>query len=69
MSDVDIDYFQEINRVIPFNTKWIVSYHSNSSINSYIEVFNKLGIDSMNIHFIKLEDIQENNKQIKINFK
>jgi len=68
MSSVDLPYFEEIVRNISKDVKWTVSFYNLSEHNRHKTTLDKLGIASENIRLIQLKDIQEKNKQLKIEF-
>lgn len=68
MSSVDLPYFEEITKNISNDVKWTVSFYDSSEHKRHQITLNKLGISSDNIRLIQLEDIQENNRQMKIEF-
>ncbi|EKB07804.1 bacteriophage abortive infection AbiH family protein [Myroides odoratimimus] len=68
ISSVDLPYFEEIVRNISDDVKWTVSYYNSDEHKRHKATLAKLGITSENIRLIQLEDIQENNKQLKIEF-
>ncbi|MFL9844054.1 bacteriophage abortive infection AbiH family protein [Flavobacterium rhizosphaerae] len=68
MSPVDLPYFEKIFDSTKKDTKWIVSYYSNESIEGYKKVLNKIGVEESNYELIKLSSIQVNNNQLEIDF-
>jgi len=68
ISSVDLPYFEEIVRNVSNDMKWTVSFYNSDEYNRHKVTLDKLGIAIENIRLIQLEDIQENNKQLKIEF-
>jgi hypothetical protein len=68
ISAVDFPYFEEIVRNISNDVKWTVSFYDSYEYKRHKATLDKLGIRFENIRLIQLEDIQENNKQLKIEF-
>lgn len=68
ISQVDIPYFEEIVKYISKDTKWEVSYYDDESVNNLKQSLLDIGVLEENITFIRLEDIQENNIQLKFEF-
>jgi hypothetical protein len=68
MSAVDLPYFEEIVKYLSKDVKWTVSFHTSEEQKRHIATLNKLGIPNNNIELIQLEDLQMNNKQLKITF-
>lgn len=68
LADVDIPYFKEIIKIVNSNSKWTVSYYSDTEEESHKKTLLELGINESNIELIQLEQIQIDTKQLKISF-
>ncbi|WP_128330113.1 bacteriophage abortive infection AbiH family protein [Apibacter sp. HY039] len=68
LSNVDIPYFEEIIKKTPSNTKWFVSFYNSIEKQKHFDTLTNLGVNHKLITQFELEDIQLNNKQLKINF-
>ena len=68
ISKVDHPYIETIIKSVRQDAKWIVSYYDSKEKNTHLETLAILGLNKSNITLIKLEDIQVNNKQLKIDF-
>jgi hypothetical protein len=68
ISSVDFPYFEEIVRNTSDIVKWTVSFHDYEEYKRHKTTLVKLGIALENIRLIELVDIQNDNKQLKIEF-
>jgi Bacteriophage abortive infection AbiH len=68
LSSIDLPYFKAIFNNIKKDVKWTVSFYNSIEHNRHLLTLNNLGIKSENIRLIELEDLQESNKQLKIQF-
>jgi hypothetical protein len=68
ISSVDFLYFEEIVKNIRNNVLWTVSFYNTYENKSLKTTLENLGIAQENIRLIYLEDIQLDNKQLKIKF-
>ena len=68
ISKVDLPYFIEVIKSLKQDCKWFVSYYSASERDKHLNTLKSLGIQESNITLFELIDIQEKNKQLKIDF-
>lgn len=66
ISSVDLPYFKEVIKSVNHDAKWNISYYNTEERNKHLTTLKGLGLKEENITLFKLEDIQENNKQLKI---
>lgn len=68
ISQVDIDYFEKLKNSLSVNTKWIVTYYSNTEKENHLSTLVNLGVPIEKIKQIKLyELINEHKNQLKLN--
>ena len=68
MSTVDLPYFEEIIKNLSEGVKWIVSFYNSEECKRHLTTLSILGVPKDSIQLIQLEDLQERNKQLKIEF-
>jgi hypothetical protein len=68
MSSVDLPYFENIVKNTNKDVKWTVSFYDSNEYKRHLLTLDKLGISSDNILLIQLEDLKENNRQLKFKF-
>lgn len=68
LSSVDLPYFETIVNKIRRDVKWTVSFYNSSEYSSHMKTLKNLGIDEKNITLVELENLQESNKQLKLEF-
>lgn len=69
MSSIDLPYFEEIVKNLSSGVKWTVSFYNSLEYKRHLTTLDILGVPRDNIRLIQLEDLQESNKQLKIEFK
>ena len=68
LSSVDLPYFEQIVSNVKKDVKWVVSYYNIDEYKRHFMTLKSLNIEGKNIMLVKLEDLQENNKQLKFDF-
>ncbi len=68
ISSVDLPYFKKIITFVNQNTKWSVSYYNTEEKIRHLNTLKTMGLEEKNINLFELLDMQENNKQLKIDF-
>lgn len=56
INDIDLPYFEQINKVVKQNTNWTISYYNDDEPEKMRNALKNIGIVS-NISFIKLKDL------------
>lgn len=68
MSAVDLPYFEEVAKNLNKDVKWTVSFYNSEEYKRHLSTLDKLGVSIDNIRLIQLENLQDSNKQLKIEF-
>lgn len=68
LSQIDLPYFETIVHNLKEKVRWTVTYYNSEEHTRHLETLMKLGIEKENINLIEIEEIQLNNKQLKIEF-
>ena len=69
LSSVDLPYFETLVINISKDVCWTVSFYDSDEYKRHLNTLDKLGISRDRLKLIELKDLQENNKQLKIEFK
>lgn len=66
LANVDLPYFEEIIKNIANNSKWTVSYYGDNELELHKTTLEEMGLNTENISFIELSDIQLDPDQLKL---
>ncbi|WP_229201353.1 bacteriophage abortive infection AbiH family protein [Arcticibacterium luteifluviistationis] len=64
LSQVDLPYFKEIIKSISSNVTWTVSYYDKKDIVNFERTLNNLGVNSKQLTFIPLSELQLSKNQL-----
>lgn len=68
LSDIDLPYFEEIFKNSSPNAKWKVSYYNSEEGKKHFETLINLGVKKDKLELFKLPEIQQNSRQLKLDF-